>query len=53
MSKHKCKICGFIYDSEKGDLHTGIEPGTPFEELPIDWACPVCGASQDDFMENE
>lgn len=53
MSRHKCKICGYIYDTEMGDPPTGVEPGTPFEELPSGWTCPICGAGQDDFIEVE
>jgi len=29
----------------------GIEPGTPFEELPEHWVCPVCGEYQFMIME--
>ena len=47
--KYKCKICGYIYDSQKGDPDSGIAPGTSFEELPEDWVCPVCGASKEEF----
>jgi rubredoxin len=25
------------------------KPGTTFEDLPEDWACPVCGAPKDMF----
>jgi len=24
-------------------------PGTPFEKLPDDWVCPLCGAGKDMF----
>jgi rubredoxin len=49
MDKYECTICGYIYDPEKGDPDSGIEPGTPFENLPDDWVCPVCGAAKEDF----
>jgi len=49
MAKYKCSVCGYIYDPELGDPDGGIKPGTPFEELPDDWVCPVCGASKDQF----
>lgn len=49
MSKWRCTICGYIYDPEKGDPDQGIEPGTPFEELPDNWVCPLCGAPKDMF----
>ena len=34
MKKYKCEVCGYVYDPEVGDPDNGIEPGTPFEELP-------------------
>jgi rubredoxin len=39
-----CRECLTIHDPEWGDPRSGVEPGTPFEELPADWTCPVCGA---------
>ncbi len=27
--------------------------GTPFEEIPDDWVCPVCGVSKSDFEKEE
>jgi len=49
VAKYKCTVCGYIYDPEAGDPDSGIKPGTPFEELPDDWVCPVCGAPKSDF----
>lgn len=49
MIKYKCKICGYIYDPAIGDPDSGIQPNTPFEDIPDDWACPVCGVSKSDF----
>jgi len=49
MQKYICTTCGYIYDPEAGDLDTEIEPGTPFENIPDDWVCPVCGATKDQF----
>jgi flavin reductase (DIM6/NTAB) family NADH-FMN oxidoreductase RutF/rubredoxin len=49
MAKYECSVCGYIYDPEMGDPEGGIPPGTPFEKLPEDWVCPVCGASKDEF----
>ena len=53
MAKYECTVCGYIYDPELGDPDNGIKPGTPFEELPDDWVCPVCGASKDQFEKLE
>ena len=44
-----CQVCDHIYDPAEGDPDSGIPPGTAFEELPDDWACPVCGAAKEDF----
>ncbi len=49
MKKYKCTVCGYIYDPEKGDPDSGIEPGTAFEDIPDDWACPKCGATKSNF----
>lgn len=53
MGRYVCKICGYVYDPEKGDPDSNIEPGTPFEELPDDWVCPVCGADKSQFEKEE
>ena len=53
MAKYRCTVCGYIYDPELGDPDGGIKPGTPFEKLPDDWVCPVCGASKDQFEKVE
>ena len=52
--KHKCTNCDWEYDQEKGDsmmIGGTIKPGTPFDELPSNWRCPVCRASKDSFQE--
>ena len=43
--KYRCTVCGYIYDPELGDPDGNIKPGTPFEEIPGDWVCPVCGTT--------
>ena len=48
MDKYECP-CGYIYDPEVGDPEGGIAPGTPFEDIPDDWVCPICGLSKDMF----
>jgi rubredoxin len=53
MDKYVCSFCGNICDPEKGDPARGIKPGTPFEELPDDWGCPVCGASKENFEKEQ
>ncbi len=49
MQKYQCTVCGYIYDPEEGDPDSGIKPGTPFEDIPDDWFCPMCGAQKSDF----
>ena len=51
VMKHWCTVCDYVYDPEEGDPDSAISPGTPFEELPGDWVCPICGASKEDFEE--
>ena len=51
MQKYVCDVCGYVYDPAVGDSDNGIEPGTAFEDLPDDWACPLCDVSKDMFSE--
>ena len=34
-----CTVCGYVYDGE-----------TPFEDLPEDWVCPLCGVDKSHFV---
>ncbi|MEJ2470795.1 MAG: rubredoxin [Desulfuromonadales bacterium] len=49
MMRYICTNCGYIYDPAQGDPMNDIPPGTPFEELPDNWVCPLCYASKDLF----
>ena len=49
MRTYMCVICGFVYDEEKGLPDEGITPGTKWEDVPLNWKCPECGAGKDDF----
>ena len=40
--KYVCRICGYVYS---GDV--------PFEQLPDDWTCPVCGAPKSQFEKRD
>jgi flavin reductase (DIM6/NTAB) family NADH-FMN oxidoreductase RutF/rubredoxin len=53
MAKYKCSVCGYIYDPDVGDPDGDIKPGTPFEDIPDTWVCPVCGASKGQFEKVE
>lgn len=48
-----CQICGYEYDSAKGDPDSGIAPGTAFEDIPEDWRCPICKTKKSDFKLKE
>ena len=50
MEKWECTACGYIYDPEKGDPEHGINPGTPFEDLPEEWVRPQCGVGKEFFQ---
>ena len=49
MDKYRCTVCGYIYDPAAGDPDNGVVPQTPFEKLPDNWVCPVCGAGKEVF----
>jgi rubredoxin len=49
MKKYVCEVCGYVYDPAAGDPDGGVDPGTPFEEVPDDWLCPECGADKEAF----
>jgi len=53
MDKYECTVCGYVYNPELGDSDGNIPPGTPFEKLPDDWMCPICGAPKSDFEKVE
>ncbi len=53
MEKWECMVCGYVYNPESGDPDHNIKPGTPFEQLPEDWTCPVCGAPKSQFMKQQ
>ena len=46
---YMCLICGWLYNEAAGAPEEGIPPGTLWEDVPINWACPECGARKDDF----
>ncbi len=49
--KYACDVCGWVYDEAEGLPEEGIEPGTKFEDLPEDFACPLCGVGKDSFSQ--
>ena len=49
MKSYMCVICGFIYEEEKGLPDGGVAPGTRWDDVPLNWKCPECGAGKEDF----
>ena len=46
MDKYECSVCGYVYDPAEN-------ANVPFDKLPDDWVCPVCGAGKDEFTKVE
>jgi len=42
MARYVCPVCGYVHDDEK--------KGAPWDALPGDWTCPVCGAAKSQFQ---
>lgn len=51
MKKYVCTVCGYVYDEAAGDPEHGIAPGTPWENVPDDFECPLCSVGKDQFEE--
>ena len=51
VEQNKCNKCGYNYNPKDGDPERGVEPGTPFSDLPANWQCPSCGNSKINFEE--
>ena len=43
MQNYRCVYCEYIYDPVLGDPEHDVGRNTPFDALPDDWVCPVCG----------
>ena len=52
MEEYECP-CGYIYEPNAGDMENGIDPGTPFEDLPEEWVCPICGLEKKFFYRHK
>ena len=46
---YTCSVCKYVYNPQNGDAKGGVNAGTPFEELPDGWVCPVCKKGKDVF----
>ena len=49
MKKYMCLLCGYIYDEALGEPDEGIPAGTTWDDVPLNWRCPDCGATKIDF----
>ena len=49
MKTWMCLICGYVYSEQEGDPDSGIPPGTRWDDIPLSWRCPDCGAGKEDF----
>lgn len=50
INQYQCTDCTTIYDSRYGDSLNNIPVGVPFEQLPLDYCCPVCDAPAVSFV---
>ena len=48
-TRHVCTNCGYVYDSELGDPLNDVPSGTSFEQLAVNWKCPLCEVEKDRF----
>ncbi|AGG08469.1 MULTISPECIES: rubredoxin [Dehalococcoides] len=48
-NSYECGFCEKCYSPMSGDPSHGIEPNTPFEDLPESWTCPACGRRKEQF----
>lgn len=46
---YQCRHCFTVYDEACGDEEQAVTAGTAFTALPIDYRCPTCEATKDDF----
>ncbi|WP_081972968.1 rubredoxin [Leptolyngbya sp. KIOST-1] len=49
MDRYECLACGYSYEPTKGDSQARIPVGVAFEDLPVNWRCPVCSAPKKRF----
>lgn len=45
MAKYICEVCGYVYDEKEND--------TPWDKLPEDWVCPLCGVPKSQFRKED
>ena len=45
-TRHACPNCDYVYDETQGCPGEGFQPGTPWQAIPADWACPQCAVRE-------
>ena len=51
--KYICDVCSWVYDETAGDADNAIAPGTKWEDIADDFACPLCSVGKDQFSKDE
>ena len=49
MERYVCTVCGYVYDPADGDPDHDVAAGTPWDKVPDEWVCPMCGADKSMF----
>lgn len=45
MASYICAACGHVYHDSEEEV--------PFDQLPDDWRCPICGSTKDKYYKVE
>jgi rubredoxin len=53
MARYLCPGCNYEFDEDRGDDHEGYPPGTSFDSLPEEFACPDCGVRYKEDFEKQ
>lgn len=53
MDSWVCLVCGYVYVPEEGDPDNDVAAGTPWENVPEEWVCPLCGVGKDQFEKED
>lgn len=50
LPRYVCSGCGWIYDPKYGDAANEVPRGVPFEKLPANFICGLCGCPKSKFV---
>jgi len=53
LMHYSCPRCHYLVEPERGELNSGIKPGTEWEDYPEDWVCPICATPKAQFISIE